>query len=854
MKALRAPRLLPLSDPRARDRDVAGGKAATLAELLASGFAVPEGMVLPAGASFDARAAEALWQEAAPLRTGGAALAVRSSARVEDSAEQSFAGQFLTVLDVGDASALASAVLACRASYAKCGPGTEAAEAAPTDEPVFIQRQIAARWAGVCFTADPASGIEQLTVVEAVPGPGEALVSGRAEPAYLRLDRRGGRVVELRGVEAGTAEGQKLLGLLRDVAALGERVGQTLRNGTPPTPPHTKGGSTTAARAPLDLEWAFDGECLWLLQARPVTTPTFGLPDREPLTEPEVWYHGNFAETMPGPVPLLAWDIIAESMRHLFPFSAGRVARSARGDVIECLAGRVCWNVSLQAYLGLLNRGNLRTMGLIEARMVAALERLHEAGQIARVRSPPARDRARLWAVAGQVGARVLWRMARSGRLGRERALGEVSAAVTRLLAGTEAEACRQLNAAEAWRRARRLIDEFVPVLLPHLGIMAWPVVTLVWARLAARWSGWTVAEVATACLDTAPTWARRMDSGLRALGEELRAQGVAAAREKLAAFLAEFGFRGPREQDLSAPRFAEQPELVIELALRAAESPAFRPDAAQDGVERLFAAVAARGPLGRVRAAILRRGWRTAREWAPLREDAKHVFWMPIMARLRALVLRAGEDLHSRGVLERPEDVFHFSCAELDALCCGADLQVCAAVVAVPAPGAGKGEALGNPQAAAQAKELAAARRGELERWRRLDFPEVLRSDGVPVTFAAQGEAGVWRGVGVSAGVHEGPARVARTFEEARAVESGEVLVVSAVDPGWAPVLARAGALVMEIGGVLSHACVIARELRLPAVAGIHRAARTFRTGQRLRVDGRTGEVREVREVRGPA
>jgi phosphohistidine swiveling domain-containing protein len=817
------PRLLSLADARACERAVAGGKAAALAQLLAQGFAVPEGLVLPAGTRLDPRATDELWRETAALRAGEASLEVRSSARVEDGSERSLAGRFVTVLGVKDATALAAAVRAVRESYAN--KGGEGGESAAVDEPVLIQRQVGAEWAGVCFTADPASGIEQLSVFEAVPGLGEALVSGRVAPVYLRWDRRGRRVVVARGMVLETPQGREMLERLREVVELGERV-------------------CAACGTPQDLEWAWDGARLWLLQARPVTTPTFALPERKPLTEPEVWFHGNFAETMPGPVPRLAWDVVEQYLlRSVPPFSVGSLAHAAHADLVECLAGRVCWNVSILVYLGGLRRGSLRAFGLIDARMAEAVERLWADEGIRRVRSSTARDLARIARTYAPFAFQAARRAGRGWWVGREQTLRSVTADMDELLARTSPEESEGIEPRQAWPCARALMEGFVPTLRPHLGLMALPVASLGWAACAARWSGWELQEVAAACLDAEPSWARRMDEALRALGETLRAEGLAApvppaelpprAREALAAFLTAFGFRGPREQDLSAPRFAEQPELVLELALRAAEGPAAR--SGEDGTEKLLAAVAARGVLGRFRAALLRLGLRTAREWAPLREDGKYVLWMPVFARLRKLVLRAGEDLRARGVLEHAEDIFHFTCAELDVLCGSAAGQ----------GRAGEGEPTSGAQFIADARARVAARKRELERWRALDFPDVLRSDGVPVSFRPQGEAGLWRGVGVSVGVHEGRARVARTFEEARGLAAGEVLVVSAIDPGWTPLFGRAGALVMEVGGVLSHACVIARELRLPAVAGVHGATRAFHTGQRLRVDGRAGEVR---------
>jgi pyruvate,water dikinase len=107
--------------------------------------------------------------------------------------------------------------------------------------------------------------------------------------------------------------------------------------------------------------------------------------------------------------------------------------------------------------------------------------------------------------------------------------------------------------------------------------------------------------------------------------------------------------------------------------------------------------------------------------------------------------------------------------------------------------------------------------------------------------------EGPVLRGQPGSGGVFEGPARVLSSVAEAGLLEPGEILVVRAVDVGWTPLFLSAGGLVSELGGPLSHACVVAREYGLPAVLNVQGATRRIRTGQRLRVDGDTGEVQLV-------
>jgi pyruvate,water dikinase len=153
-----------------------------------------------------------------------------------------------------------------------------------------------------------------------------------------------------------------------------------------------------------------------------------------------------------------------------------------------------------------------------------------------------------------------------------------------------------------------------------------------------------------------------------------------------------------------------------------------------------------------------------------------------------------------------------------------------------------------------AQGRDSALVRRAEHRRRlhpRKLavEFPRSCHGKPVPLTEAggAAGEGDVMQGTPLSRGVGVGRARVVRTVEEAAAMEPGEILVTPFTDVGWTPYFSRAAGLATEVGSVLSHGAVVAREYGLPAVAGLPGVMRRFRTGDLLRVDGNTGELRRL-------
>jgi pyruvate,water dikinase len=146
----------------------------------------------------------------------------------------------------------------------------------------------------------------------------------------------------------------------------------------------------------------------------------------------------------------------------------------------------------------------------------------------------------------------------------------------------------------------------------------------------------------------------------------------------------------------------------------------------------------------------------------------------------------------------------------------------------------------------------LAGHRRSQLEQFQRLSPPLITTSDGeAPVVSHRLADApdGALLGNPVSAGIIEGRTRVVRDPQN-ESLSPGDVLVAEFTDPGWTPLFINAGALVLEVGGALTHGAVVAREYGIPAVVGVRGATATLRTGQRVRVDGNRGVVEVLEEA----
>jgi phosphohistidine swiveling domain-containing protein len=240
-------RLRRLRDLRATDTAQVGGKAASLGELLAAGFAVPDGFVLPAGAvDLPAEVRSSLLREGA-RDLGAGPFAVRSSGISEDGTEQSFAGMYESILDVPaeDVAAAADRVLgSARADrVAEYGQAPHDRE---NEIAVIVQRMIQPSAAGVALTADPINGDRRSTIVTAVRGTADRLVSGTAIGDEWVVAGRAATVRRQpeRAIDRRQAE---------DIAAVARRI-------------------EADRRTPQDVEWAIDAEgALWIVQARPMT-------------------------------------------------------------------------------------------------------------------------------------------------------------------------------------------------------------------------------------------------------------------------------------------------------------------------------------------------------------------------------------------------------------------------------------------------------------------------------------------------------------------------------------------------------------------------------------------------------
>ncbi|WP_261382528.1 PEP/pyruvate-binding domain-containing protein [Arthrobacter sp. UKPF54-2] len=866
-----------------------GGKALNLGKLAAAGFPVPRGFCLtteayrraaPAGidalaARLDTAAAtagrpepghaepdplaasarELIGAAAVPPDVDAAvraayaglgaepAVAVRSSATAEDLPFASFAGQQDSYTGVVGPDAVIDAVHRCWASlWTDRAVAYRSANGISHREvglAVVVQIMVDAATAGVMFTANPVTGTRTETVINASPGAGQAVVSGAVNPDQFTVDTETATVLARVPGDDDPARGWSLADAeLTELTRLGDAVQRLFG-------------------APQDIEWVFDAAGkAWLTQSRPITT-------LYPLEDP---FSGDASALNPDPAGgtrvYLCGTLLQGLTRPITPIGLAALGlmRNSKGlwrYVSPGLRMYVDLTAVVQNKWG--RRYLERVLPLADGRSAAVFPELLADPRFA-LRERPRKSRPRparaagggpargaeasasLAMVLGLVPALIGAAVRPEEELRRADAYGKRLDAA--LVLAEPASAGQRLDYAE--QITHRTVDGLIRATLPAPSV---GYIMLAVARRLLR--GIAPPRELEAVLRGLPhNVTTEMDLELWQLAVGIGADPVSRdvflaqdparlaaayragalpgpAQAGVRGFLARYGHRAVAEIDLGMPRWSEEPDHILGMIsnyLRV-EDPEQAPDrqfrrAAEHAEERIRNLVERAGARGRWRARALELSLRRVRELSGLRELPKfHI--VKILGEMHRQLLLVGEELVRAGVVAAAEDVFFLDFAELRVGLRGARMQ-----------------------------DLVASRRRLYDvELRRRHIPRVLLSDGTDVEAAVMAKApptGALAGTPASAGTATGTVRVILDPVGAR-VEPGEILVAPSTDPGWTPLFMTAGALVMEMGGVISHGAVVAREYGIPAVVGVPDATTRLHTGQRVTVDGAAGIVREL-------
>jgi pyruvate,water dikinase len=750
-----------------------------------------------------------------------AAYAVRSSATAEDLPTASFAGQQDTYLNVVGAAAILQHVSRCWASLFTERAVTYRLRNGVDHRKVYmavvVQQMVFPQAAGILFTADPVTGNRKVASVEASFGLGEALVSGLVNADVYKV--RDGEVV------ARTIAAKQLA---IHASALGGTEEQAIEPARQEQPALTEHQILRLAQLgrrieahfgrPQDIEWCLVDDDFQIVQSRPITT-LFPIPTAGD-GENHVYVSVGHQQMMTDPIKPLGLSVWQLTTPRPMSEAGGRLFV----DVTQILASPAS------------RAGLLGALGKSDPLIRDALETVLDRGDFI----PSLPNEGPAWAPPG----------------GGSAAIQTDPAVVTELIARNQASLADLKR--DIRTKSGMALLEFIVAHIQELKRIQFDPQSMqvIMAGMEATWwlndqlQAWlgeknaadtlaqsvpnnVTSEMGLALMDVADVIRPHPevvaflqhveDEGF--LDELPKLTGGRETRDAIRAWLDKYGMRGVGEIDITRPRWSERPTMLLPILLGHVEN--FAPGAAERRFEQgrqearkkeeeILARLRAL-PDGEAKAEETKRMIDRVRTFAGYREYPKYGMVSRYFVYKQALMEEADRLVQARVLRER-EDIFYLRFQEIQDVVRTNQVD----------------------------DQLIAERRYAFRSYRALTPPRVLTSDGEGIAGSYRREdfpAGALVGLPVSAGTIEGRARVILDMAEAD-LEAGDILVTAYTDPSWTPLFVAIKGLVTEVGGLMTHGAVIAREYGLPAVVGVEHATRLIRDGQRIRVHGTDGYV----------
>ncbi len=771
--------------------------------------------------------------------------AVRSSSPEEDLTSASFAGGYETRLGVRSAD-LEEAVRHCFASildervfvYKK----EHGFDVLSPRIAVVVQLQLDSDVAGVGFSLNPLTNDYDEAVINANWGLGESVVAGLASPDHFVVDKVGRHPVEKKlgakqvsiwlGMEGDTIERKhhrstectltdKQLSELTDLVC----------------------GIEALYEKPMDIEWAYAGGQLYVLQARPITTYV-PLPP-EILTQPgerrRLYADAALSKgmTINAPVSPMGLDWMEDMYLNLIDSIVGQtIKRDVTPEEAPWFftGGRMYMNLSNMMWLASLKK-MAKSAAPSDALMAEIFESIDEKRY--RTASKPTWAKLRiirfipktLWKLRGFF-ANMLWAILfpeRAHRIYQQK----VNACEVAL-----AENLDDSQPLDEFRRRctelmiRELFDVTMSALMAALIALA--SVKLVVRRKPAEekalaeklklgFTGNVVVEMGIALFRLAKRIDRSDVEDLNRLAERIENRQMSSEfLREWDAFISTYGCRGPMEMDLASPHYGDDPFLVLrQVSFMVGDHEGFDPEATHRRFvqERRRSYELLMSRSGWLRRRLLRRVYRIIDLFAGTRDTPKHQM-LQFQYAVRKRVLAYGRHLVQEGRLNAAEDIFDLTFGDLESAALTPTLDLLAI-------------------------REERTRFLEILKTHVTEFPAVIDSRGRILRPSPRKEKpGEMSGMPVSPGVVSGPVKVLHD-PHSKPVDKGDVLVAYTTDPGWTPLFVNAAAVVLEVGGILQHGAVVAREYGKPCVVGIDRVMTKLQDGQRLEVDGTAGIIR---------
>jgi pyruvate,water dikinase len=801
---------------------------------------------------------------------GSVPVAVRSSATAEDLPGMSFAGQQDTYLNIVNPPALLEAVVKCWSSlWTARAIGYRTRNKLSNDDlsiGVVVQAMVMSESSGVMFTANPLTGSREETVIDATWGLGEALVGGYVEPDHyvvasdksIKSISLGGKSLIITPSEVGGVVAQDTApshrqaipdSAILELAELGDQI-------------------TGLFDFPQDIEWGYistqpgddtAGGDIYILQSRPITT-LFPVPvgmDPEPL---KTMFGFHIVQGITEPLTPIGQDTMK-----LVLTGGGQIFKL--GYTIETqtafyvAAERLWINIAAVFKSPIGHKVIPRIFKSLDPGSGGAIQVLLKDPRLT-----PGHQRPSLRSIRRFAGfmlpflARVI-RTLKNPAIRRDEVIQAFEGRISETMAAETSSGEMWINYSRRIKLlndAKDLFPEFViPIGVPPIvaGMVSFFGILERFSREVGDVTGdpqfntlhleiarglphnvttemdlnlWATAQTLQADPDSAEAFEKTSAADL---SEAYMQEGLPTkAQYAVARFLGKYGARGLGEIDIGRPRWREDPTHIMQVlqSYLNISDPFMAPDvvfergsqAAGEAAEKLIAAVQ-NLPGGWLKTRLVRFAVDRYRMLAGMREAPKF-FAIRMMGIIRQGLLQSGQDFVDAGLLKDPDDLFFLYIRELNEISVQKRF----------------------PEDIAD--RITERQKNREREMLRRQIPRMLLSDGTAFYGGVQSpdkNSTDIVGDPVSPGLVEGIVRV--IFDPLKVqLEPGEILVCPGTDPAWTPLFLAAAGLVMEVGGMMTHGSVVAREYGIPAVVGVHQATSRLETGQRVRLDGNTGII----------
>ncbi|MHC4753549.1 MAG: PEP/pyruvate-binding domain-containing protein [Planctomycetota bacterium] len=768
-------------------------------------------------------------------------VAVRSSATAEDLPGHSFAGQYETYLGINNPEDCIEAVKKCWASL-----WTERAyeyrqkngfEHPAVNMAVIVQALVKADTSGIIFTADPVNGYKSRIIIEAVSGLGEALVSGMATPDRFIVRKRNLKIISRRIKNRKTE-------FFKDANKSNQTSNPCIDNGTAKKLAKSARKMEIKFSCPQDIEWAIYKNKIYFLQSRPITV----IPLPKSWEERQFWSNANVGEIAPDLVTPITWSMMQVALDAIFKTTFG-LLRVNRGNnpMADLVAGRVYFNINtiigaIVGFIPLLHnpetdslfggeQGKMMELGLIDmqeedipdlgfsfVKIILGLP--HAIYTIFAHRQ----KRGELFLENLRCTNDKLQNMNTSQMTEVELSKHVVTAIMNTfkswnilyILTGIVAYAnlkkiCKKWLADDQSTLVNSLFAGLDDMDDAKAGLDLWQI------ALKAH----EFAEVKTIIL-SGDDWQTTQET----LTETDEGRDFIKSWDK---FMAQHGHHCRGELELYNPRWVETPNYILFIVRNyidsIAETDPLKDYNNQSRQRKHLVEQCERQLRNPIKRWIFNCLLRKAQQGSILRENWKNEA-VRYIAILRKILLELAQRLNTKGRIESSDDIFFLKLEEI--------------------------EPVTQNKADFDFKKIIVQRRAEYEKNKSVMPPKVVIGKFDPDNYtpdAVDTNAEELNGLAVSSGVVTGKARVILKADTEEQVLPGEILIAPFTDPGWTPYFIPAAAIVMDLGGLLSHGSIIAREYGIPAVVNVGQATKIIKTGQTIQVDADRGIVKIISE-----